>query len=632
MDQDTFIDTFRRCFDYPDPSEFTTEQIDQLENQVTADQWSSKKVLDGFEALYSDLTKQQRRNIKNARQPLIELREKERDQRKDIRQALDTALPSSLDPVSVTVNEFINVCLSQLNQDDRSQVQEQLQESLDDLRQDLYAGSFDADTFRRLYRDGDEDELEETFLELYQYLRQRGWHQRDLHDLGHRIGLFHEDFDELFEWIADLADQQRTERTYVFFVSGLQPLEEVHRDDYVYAIVPPGELQFDDLINIYPYDDIDELDIHEMPGPDDEPTIAEMLEEKTLIAFPIEAFGTYGGRDRALERLSEILDLFSYSHSISQVQEPHFQEKAKYLVWRDNGESRCTPASVTESGWETTLFEWDIDRIFEKLVPASQHDSPLSMKLTRGLHFFRKGNNSRRDIDTIIYYIACLETITGVGRVYRDEVIEKGLLLGKVRESDMETFHEALQRIYEFRNEALHAGLRQVDTRGEVDVMRGILKQALEEMAEAINEEGVESMPEFLSYFQAKKQATYEDWLDKIERDGFEVDTPYSFTGTMYNAEDDVKGDVEGEIEFVEDGQFITPTVTIEELDKAEDFEFGEGLAIEATVTGKSMRIDSIRENSLTVMSINMGSFGDSGPWQTIFKEYTIQRSHRSAE
>jgi hypothetical protein len=625
MDQDTFIAIFRRCFDYPDSSEFTTDQIDELENRVTADQWSSKQVLDDFEALYSDLSDQQRSHISDARQPLIELREKERNQRKNIRQALNTALSRSLDPVSITVNEFINVCLSQINQDERRRVQEQLEDALVDLRRGLYEDSFDADTFRRLYRDSDEDELEETFLELYQYLRQRGWHRRDLHDIGHRIGLFHEDFDELFEWIADLADQERTERTYVFFVSGLQPLEEVHRDDYLYAILPPGELQVDDLIDIYPYDDIDELELHEMPGPEDKPTIAEMLEEKTLIAFPIEAFGTYGGRDRALERLSEILDLFSYSHSISQVREPHFQEKAKYLVWHDNGEPRCTPASVSEHGWEATLFEWDIDRIFEKLVPASQHDSPLSTKLTRGLHFFRKGNNSRRDIDTIIYYIACLETITGVGRVYRDEVIEKGLLLGKVRESDMETFREALQRIYEFRNEALHAGLRQVDTRGEVDVMRGMLKRALEEMAEAINEEGVESMPEFLSYFQAKKRATYEDWLDKIEQDGFEVNTAYSFTGTMYNAEDDMKGEVDGEIEFVEDGQFITPTVTIEELDKAENFEFGEGLAIEATVEGKTVRIDSIRENSLTVMSINQGSFSKTDPWQTIFKEYTMQ-------
>lgn len=625
MDQDTFIAAFRRCFDYPDPSEFTTEQIDQLENQVTADQWSSKKVLDDFEALYSDLTKQQRRHIKDARQPLIELREKERDHQKDIRQALDTTLSSSIDPVSVTVNEFINVCLSQLNKDDRRQVQEQLEESLDDLRQDLYVDSFDADTFRRLYRDGDEEELEAIFLNLYQYLRQRGWHRRDLQNLGNRIGLLYEDFDEIFERIADLADQERAERTYVFFVSGLQVVEEVHRDDYVYAIVPPGELQLNDLIDIYPYDDVDELDIHEIPGPDDEPTVSEQLVEKTLIAFPIEAFATYGGRERALERLSEILDLFSYSHSISQVQEPHFQKKAKYLVWHDNGESRCTPASVTESGWEATLFEWDIDRIFEKLVPASQHDSPLSTKLIRGLHFFRKGNNSRRDIDTIIYYIACLETITGIGRVYRDEVIEKGLLLGKVRKSDMETFSEAVERIYQFRNEALHAGLRQVDTRGEVDMMRGMLKRALEEMAEAINEEGVESMPEFLSYFQAKKQATYEEWLDKIEQDGFEVDTAYSFTGTMYNAEDDVKGDVGGEIEFVEDGQFITPSVTIKELDKEEEFEFGEGLAIEATVEEKSMRIERIRENNLTVMSINMGSFEDSGPWQTIFKDYTIQ-------
>jgi len=596
-----------------------------LENQVTADQWSSKKVLDDFEALYSDLRHQQRYHISDARQPLIELREKERDQRKNIRQALNTALSSSLDPVSVTVNEFINVCLSQINQDERHQVQEQLKDALVDLRRDLYEDSFDADTFRRIYRDDDEDELEETFLELYQYLRQRGWHRRDLHDLGHRIGLFQEDFEQLFEWIADLANRERNERTYVFFVSGLQVLEEIHREDYVYAITPPGELQVDDLIDIYPYDDVNELDLHEMPGPEDEPTIAEMLEEKTLIAFPVEAFGTYGGRDRALERLSEILDLFSYSHSTSQVQEPHFQEKAKYLVWHDNGESRCTPASVTESGWEATLFEWDIDRIFEKLVPASQHDSPLSTKLTRGLHFFRKGNNSRRDIDTIIYYIACLETITGVGRVYRDEVIEKGLLLGKVRKSDMETFREALQRIYEFRNEALHAGVRQVDTRGEVDVMRGILKTALEELAEAINEGGVESIPEFVSYFRANKQATYEDWLDKIDRDGFEVDKAYSFTGTMYNAEDDVKGDVAGEIEFVEDGQFITPTVTIEELDKAEDFEFGEGLAIEATVGGKSVRVDSIRENSLTVMSINQGSFSETDPWQTIFKEYTMQ-------
>jgi hypothetical protein len=625
MNQDTFIATFRRCFDYPDSSDFTTEQIDQLENQVAADQWSSKRVLDGFETLYSDLTKQQRRNIKDVRQPLIELRQKERDQRKDIRQALDTALSSSLDPVSVTVNEFINVCLSQLNQDGRRQAQEQLEESLDDLRQDLYADSFDADTFRRLYRDGDKEGLEAAFLNLYQYMRQRDWHRRDLHDLGNRIGLLYEDFDEIFEWIADLADQERTERTYVFFVSGLQILEEVHRDDYVYAIVPPGELQLNDLINIYPYDDVDELDIHEMPGPDDEPTVSEQLEEKTLIAFPIEAFATYGGRERALERLSEILDLFSYSHSISQVQEPHFQEKAKYLVWHDNGESRSTPASVTESGWEATLFEWDIDRIFEKLVPASHHDSPLSTKLTRGLHFFRKGNNSRRDIDTIIYYIACLETITGVGRVYRDEVIEKGLLLGKVRESDMETFREALERIYQFRNEALHAGLRQVDTRGEVDMMRGMLKRALEEMAEAINEEGVESMPEFLSYFRTKKQATYEEWLDKIEEDGFEVDTAYSFTGTMYNAEDDVKGDVGGEIEFMEDGQFITPSVTIKELNKEEEFEFGEGLAIEAAVEEKSMRIERIRENNLTVMSINMGSFADSAPWQTIFKDYTMQ-------
>jgi len=411
----------------------------------------------------------------------------------------------------------------------------------------------------------------------------------------------------------------------VFFVSGVQILEPVRRDDYVYTIMPPGELDVDDLIDIYPYDDIDELDIRDYSGVPEEQPIEELFEEKTLISFPIEEFGTYGGRDRALERLSEILDVFSYSHTLSQVREPHFQKKAKYFVWHDDGEPTYMPASISEHGRQATIFEWDIDRIFEKLVPASRHESPLSMKLKRGIHFYRKGNNSRRDIDTIIYYIACLETIVGVGHVYRDEAIEKGLLLGKVRESNMRVYREALQRIYRFRNEALHAGLRQVDTGGEVDVLRGILKTALREMAEAINEEGAGSMPEFISYFRAKKQATYEKWLDRLDADGFEKNTAYPFTGTMYNSDGDVKGDVSGEIEFVEDGKFITATITIVELDKEEDFEFGEGLEIEASVDSRDMRINRIRENNLIVMSINQGSFENTDPWQTVFKEYTMK-------
>ncbi|WP_117592802.1 HEPN domain-containing protein [Haloprofundus halophilus] len=625
MDQDDFIATFRQCFDYPDISRLTTEQISQLENRLTTMQWSSKQVLDDFEALYSDLSQQQRSHIKDVRPPLIELRQRERNQRKNIRQALDASLDDSLNPISFTVNEFINVCLTQINHSTRVQLKDQLESALGELKQQMYRGSFDADTFRDPYQTGTKDTLEEEFLQLYEYLVQRGWHRRDLYNLNHTIGYFYEDFDDVFSWIADFANQERAERTYVFFVSGLQVLDPVYRDDFVYAIVPPGELEVDDLIDIYPYDDIDDLDLYDRTSPGDELTVAKMLEEKTLIAFPIHAFGTYDGRDRALERLSEILDLFSYSHTLSQVEEPHFNEKAKYLVWRDNGESHCAPSSVSEHGSTATIFEWDIDRIFDILVPASQHESPLSIKLKRGLHFFRKGNNSRRDIDTIIFYIACLETIVGVGHVYRDEAIEKGLLLGKVRDSDLETFREALQRIYELRNEALHAGLRQVDTRGEVDVMRGVLKTALQEIAEAINEDGVTSMSALLTYFRAKKQAAYEGWIDKLESDGFEVDTVYSFTGTMYNGEGALKGDVSGNIEFAEDGQFITPILTVSNLDKEEDFKFGEGLEIEALVDDRNLRIERIREDSLIVMSINIGSFQETDPWETVFRNYEIE-------
>lgn len=105
MDEDALIETFRRCFDYPDPSDLAAKRMEQIENRVTADQWSSKNVLDDFEALYSDLPEGQRSLIKDARRALIELRGLERNQRKAIRQTLDTSLSDSLDPVSVSVNE-----------------------------------------------------------------------------------------------------------------------------------------------------------------------------------------------------------------------------------------------------------------------------------------------------------------------------------------------------------------------------------------------------------------------------------------------------------------------------------------------------------------------------------------------
>jgi len=255
---------------------------------------------------------------------------------------------------------------------------------------------------------------------LYQAFKLKGWHRRDLQNL-HTYNYEN----EYFEYVETKLHQEPTENTFIFFLPNIEPKNRIEPDDFVELITPSGEFSIDTLAEIYPYDGEEREHV--------DPDLPELLENDALVKLRVEAYFAYGANEIAFEKLGTFLDALSYADSLSDIEAPQYRDKLEYIRWSESAYKMSKSTGMTRETSKRIVFPDQISsQLVDDALPTLTDDSPLVEFYSRGIHLYRKGNKGSRNIDTIIYYAACLETIASTDTASRGEKIENMITVGKL--------------------------------------------------------------------------------------------------------------------------------------------------------------------------------------------------------
>jgi len=609
MEKNRFLNLFDLLFRYPDNTEYPISQIDRLQSRLRSGQWSSKKVLSEFDTLYRELTDAERSHIKDVRKDLNELRSKEKTQRKQLRSDLETATQDVPLNSIYQQNEFIETWLARKNQDTRETLTEDLVEGLENVRSEIESAEYDIQDLKQAFEYGTEEEVVQELQRLYQAFKLKGWHRRDLQNL-HTYNYEN----EYFEYIEKKLHQEPTENTFVFFLPNFEPENRIEPDDFVELIAPPEEFSVDTLAEIYPYDG-------EEPEYVD-PDLPDLLENCALVKLRVEAYFPYGANEIAFEKLGTFLDALSYADSLSDIEAPQYRDKLKYIRWSESAYEMSKSTGMTRETSERIVFPDQISsRLVDDALPALTDDSPLVEFYSRGIHLYRKGNTGSRNIDKIIYYAACLETIASTDTASRGEKIENMITVGKLWDTD-ET-RDILDSVFEARNDALHAGLEQPNLDAEVDAMRQSLKTALYELSQCIQDSEARTIPEFIEYVDNKVSKENTQQVEDLEKVGIEPNNTYPFETETLIHEDHNDEEVEvrfsGKITFNYTNGRLVPEMKFEEVEKEGEGSFPapHGASFDIELEDATLEVGVYRIPNSVSTAVTRDSFHHVAPWTT---------------
>jgi hypothetical protein len=609
MEKNRFLSLFDLLFRYPDNTDYPVSQIDRIQNRLRSGQWSSKKVLSEFDTLYRELTDAERSHINDIRKDLNELRSKEKRQRKQLRSDLETATQDVPLHSIYQQNEFIETWLARKNQNTREALTEDLVEGMEDVRIEIESAEYDIQDLKQAFEYGIEEEVVQELQRLYPAFILKGWHRRDLQNL-HPYNYEN----EYFEYIETKLHQEPTENTFVFFLPNFEPENRIEPDDFVELIAPSGEFSIDTLAEIYPYDGEETEHV--------DPDLPELLENDALVKLRVKAYVAYGANEIAFEKLGTFLDALSYANSLSDIEAPQYRDKLKYIRWSESAHEMSKSTGMIRETSERIVFPDQISsRLVDDALPTLTDDSPLVEYYSRGIHLYRKGNTGSRNIDKIIYYAACLETIASTDTASRDEKIENLITVGKLWDTD-ET-RDILDSVFEARNDALHAGLEQSNLDAEVDAMRHSLKTALYELSQCIQDSEPRTIPEFIGYVDDRLSEEHKQQVEDLEQVGIELNSTYPFETGTFTRKDHNDQEVEvrfsGKMTFNYSNERLVPEMKFEEVEKEGDGRFPAPHApsFDIEVEDATLEVGLYRIPNSVSAAVTRDSFHHVAPWTT---------------
>jgi hypothetical protein len=336
----------------------------------------------------------------------------------------------------------------------------------------------------------------------------------------------------------------------------------------------------------------------------------------------VEAYFAYGANEIAFEKLGTFLDALSYADSLSNIEAPQYRDKLKYIRWSESAYQMSKSTGMTRETSERVVFPDQISsRLVDDALPTLSDDSPLVEFYSRGIHLYRKGNTGSRNIDKIIYYAACLETIASTDTASRGEKIENMITVGKLWDTD-ET-RDILDSVFEARNDALHAGLEQPNLDAEVDAMRHSLKAALYELSQCIQDSEARTIPEFIEYVDDKVSEEHKQQVEDLEQVGIELNTTYPFETETLIHEDHNDQEVEvrfsGKMTFNYSNGRLVPEMKFEKVEKEGDGSFPapHGASFDIEVEDATLEVGLYRIPNSVSTAVTRDSFHHVAPWAT---------------
>jgi hypothetical protein len=528
--------------------------IEALEKHISKPTWKTDKAVDLFGRIYRSLKHHQKQQFSDLRKVLVSYHETEGEYidqcRDEIADTVDDSVATEIDQTPA-----IRRGIAKKNQNTRDCIETKLRDAIKDLRDDIEAPACD---FQRLEEGMGRDDKQTVRSELGNLtvnLRMKGWYSEDLDNLPRKIRRANDPQEQL----RNIYRRDELEFRFLIFL----PMVEVTNERQLnkFTVYPPGTLDFDDLEN-------SEIVRENHPDMGDIERITDLLSNVTPIKFAVTAFEQKGATEKAKMAVSRFLDASSAVHQIAYLNDPQFDGKFQYIIWRSDEQTLPVLSWSRETRRPASLADDQLD-VIEESLDASDKESLLGTRYDRAQHFLRRGNISDRDLDTVIYYIACLETTASQEYSNTTNIIKNALLLGRVPASSHQHTRDLLSTLYDVRNAALHSGRISEIENSKLNGVRGLLFSIIYEMKDAI-EDGKTDFSGFYDYVDSEINSTFDELRDAVESNGLTFEQEYSFSGEVFQQDGTRIANVAGDLRFVQDGRYVIAVCNFDDIEFAD--------------------------------------------------------------
>jgi hypothetical protein len=278
-------------------------------------------------------------------------------------------------------------------------------------------------------------------------------------------------------------------------------------------------------------------------------------------------------------------------------------------MWRSDHESLPGLSWSKEPHREADMGRKQLDVIKESLI-AGEEDSLLAKRFDRAKHFHRKGNISDRNLDSVINYIACLETISSREYSNTTEIIENALMFGRIPSSNQDWAKELFETLYDIRNAALHSGQVLDIDESKLNGAKRVLSSMIYEMKVAI-ENGSSDFSEYYSYVDNRIDQRLDELVTEVESNGLKFNQEYSFTGDVFQQDGTQSGSVDGDVTFIKDGRYARAICELDEIEFADVTRSSSDiLQLVAEIDGVEVEFEKISGSHLLSTNVEELTFG----------------------
>jgi len=545
MEYEKILNIFSNAVSNENPNQNLIRQINQIKSELESKYWSSNKVFSRLGSLYSDLDNNQQQLISSEHQNLQSLYTAEESDRSSLKsQFKNTVHSRSEEVIEQQSDRLLRRVIAAKNESRRQSTKSNLVSALETLQSDLESTDSDLTSAKIAIATGDEARLSNELSDFSHVLERRGWDEDDLESLIE---------DEInkckrpVEFLEKL--EHRTTATFDFLV--FLPIVTVNSNYTAnqsdFEINAAGELDVNDLPN---------ANMMTNAASGLLSSIQETLDNEASIEFQIEAWESEEAKKKASDKVSQFLDSCAGIHQAAYLEDLQYQSSFRYMVWRSDQTRPPFISMFRDPDMPASLSKKQLEHI-DEFYSTVQSQSPLANRLSRAVHYFRKGNIAYRNVDATVNYIACLETLTTDSNSVRDDIYTNALQFGRVIPSAENQIIDILDQLYRVRNAALHSGSNKTIDDSDISLVQSLLSTIIWDMVHFLEQNGPGTLADYINYVTNDIHAKYRYLFYRISNNGLQLDHRYSVRGEAISQTGSTQFEFDADIEFVDENKYI---------------------------------------------------------------------------
>ena len=287
----------------------------------------------------------------------------------------------------------------------------------------------------------------------------------------------------------------------------------------------------------------------------------DLWREQILCEISVSADNPESARKSAFKELSRATDYLSLYYPTRYIEEPTFG--VHYLLWNITKNKLLIgkKAGITFEIW----INDELSNFMDIYTFPLGNSTDIEGRLSKAIHFFRKGNCSVRDEDKFLMYVIAMESLLTAKEMRKTDLLKKRLnnilLVSKKNEKK---FKELVGELYEIRGLIVHEGVtakfklkngKPKDLEVETKNLREITKQTILYVADIVKSSPCETLADVLTEIPKKVGKLRRKELSYARGYGIRPDTDYSCTGELRQ-----DGRTVSDIDFIfriEDGRYV---------------------------------------------------------------------------